>query len=633
MIEHSEVMLAFAKSLEEADKPAKNPYQEDVKQIEEKRIDPKEDLVEIAHPEPIYVAESHGDGGLVENQNEQHEKIMTVINRMPTGALLGTYASTVESLVKLANECDELGDSEAADKLTEAARKVLALMDVLPFDCGAGNDSRVSPLTKEAGPIGALAKGIGWLAGDGLKIAKVLGSKAAEIGVDVGSKLGDWWKAGKEVVPVAEDIVSDIGKVLATKSEAATQLTANLTAANQNLEKITDAILIAKQSMKDATDLAKADKDIAVVKQIQGMLKGEENLSLLPQVQGEITSLLDSLRPYGASVGAGSPAHAAAESIEQANSIAQKVLASKSANLNSDTAFFKEYINLTKPENKAELDLWAANPDNAAKLKWLMNNPFRAQSLKEMVAAGKMPIRNQLLGITAEQQATRLGVASLGASGALLASVYGWFHKNDPQQIQSQVQEEIKDPINQVRTYGPGQDILSRVKTSTDDIISLEQMADEGLSNNPALLTKYVSGMSQELKVLADAVNQWDVVEANAEDKNIAQQAKQQIITFLADRIGAFNELAGIVGVPTVSAPAATSNTTDDNVSKIQELLKVPSTGVLDAQTTQALRDLEQKFNQKAKDTRFTGAFVDPSAQKAIDYKDLQEAFNRIQKY
>lgn len=110
----------------------KNPYEEDIKVIEEKKHkSPEKHIMEIAHPEPVFVAESRGEGGLVENEIEHQKKTVEIVNKMPTGSLVGRYASSIEQLVKLANQCDDLGQTKAADLLTEAAWKLYS--DLLPF--------------------------------------------------------------------------------------------------------------------------------------------------------------------------------------------------------------------------------------------------------------------------------------------------------------------------------------------------------------------------------------------------------------------------------------------------------------------------------------------------------------------
>lgn len=135
--EKSSVMSEFLKIAAEKGllDSAKNPCGEDVKTIEEKRLkDPEKSIMEVAHPEPVYVAESRGDGGLVENEIENQKKMIEVINKMPTGSLSGRYATAIVELVKLADMCDELGATAAADLLTIAAKKLVLDLDELPFE-------------------------------------------------------------------------------------------------------------------------------------------------------------------------------------------------------------------------------------------------------------------------------------------------------------------------------------------------------------------------------------------------------------------------------------------------------------------------------------------------------------------
>ncbi len=130
----SEIMEGFLKIASEQgllkESYPQNPYQEDKKTIEGKRLKtPEKSIIEVAHPEKVYVAEARGDGGLVENQIQQQKKIIELLNKMPTGSLVGRYASTVVSLVKLANQCEDLGHSEAAELLTTAAQSFVGLLE------------------------------------------------------------------------------------------------------------------------------------------------------------------------------------------------------------------------------------------------------------------------------------------------------------------------------------------------------------------------------------------------------------------------------------------------------------------------------------------------------------------------
>lgn len=87
---------------------------DDLKTLREKKqAKEPEDLVQKAHPKPIYVADGMGDGGLVENQNEQHEKLQRMINKMPTGNLIHTWAAVLDDLVKIATELEDTDPAAA----------------------------------------------------------------------------------------------------------------------------------------------------------------------------------------------------------------------------------------------------------------------------------------------------------------------------------------------------------------------------------------------------------------------------------------------------------------------------------------------------------------------------------------
>lgn len=126
--EKSEVMGEFLKIASEQGLVSKAKDSEET--IKSKRVEKsKEDIVEKAHPKPVFVAESRGEGGLVENLNETHKKIMEIINKMPTGSLVGRYASTSYNLLKLADECEKVGENDVSDELTKLASKFIGAVD------------------------------------------------------------------------------------------------------------------------------------------------------------------------------------------------------------------------------------------------------------------------------------------------------------------------------------------------------------------------------------------------------------------------------------------------------------------------------------------------------------------------
>lgn len=105
---------------------------DDAKTILEKKypMEP-EDMIEKAHPETCLIAEHPHNGGVVENQNEQHQKIVNVVNKMPTGFPLNSWASITTELIKIAQECDDLGlESEA--KVLDGIAKSFFLVEAAP---------------------------------------------------------------------------------------------------------------------------------------------------------------------------------------------------------------------------------------------------------------------------------------------------------------------------------------------------------------------------------------------------------------------------------------------------------------------------------------------------------------------
>lgn len=114
--------------------------EDDRKTILEKRypVEP-EDLVEKAHPEPVMVAD-HPVGGLVENQNEQHQRMLNVVNKMPTGFPLHSWATISVELIKIAQECDDLGletEAQAIDDIVTSINKEAGVLSFLGGGLGS----------------------------------------------------------------------------------------------------------------------------------------------------------------------------------------------------------------------------------------------------------------------------------------------------------------------------------------------------------------------------------------------------------------------------------------------------------------------------------------------------------------
>lgn len=82
------------------------------------------DLINKAHPDRVETADAMGDGGVVENQNEQQKKNVEIATRLPHGTLVGVHASLARELVRLANELDDAGNGKAAARIDRAIRRL-----------------------------------------------------------------------------------------------------------------------------------------------------------------------------------------------------------------------------------------------------------------------------------------------------------------------------------------------------------------------------------------------------------------------------------------------------------------------------------------------------------------------------
>jgi len=77
------------------------------------------DLVTQSHPKAIVVSDAMGNGGLVENGLEQKQHMEDVARSTPSGNFRSKHAWIFESLVKIANEADQDGFSDASDLIDE----------------------------------------------------------------------------------------------------------------------------------------------------------------------------------------------------------------------------------------------------------------------------------------------------------------------------------------------------------------------------------------------------------------------------------------------------------------------------------------------------------------------------------
>lgn len=103
-----------------------NAFEEDKDMLAEKRRAIEVgDIVEQAHPEKetVNVGDAPDGSGIVENQNQQHQKIKNIVFRMPKGFNFNTMA-VLEQLAKIAEDLDSKGKFKAVVAIDRTIKQI-----------------------------------------------------------------------------------------------------------------------------------------------------------------------------------------------------------------------------------------------------------------------------------------------------------------------------------------------------------------------------------------------------------------------------------------------------------------------------------------------------------------------------
>jgi len=314
---------------------------------------------------------------------------------------------------------------------------------------------------------------------------------------------------------------------------------------------------------------------------------------------------------------------------------AAEVIGHGATHLN-DTKFLQEalYMRANNPET---FKLFIANTKNAARWKKLSLNSGYASKLIEK-GSPSIPLRRRIIGITPGETAKRLGIGT-AAGTAGIVGLYHWFGNNDPM-ITSGNSGSVSASIGLLKAGGEGGRILSQVVLSLNKIDSISKEVDKKLATDGAqeATSMFVTGISAELKTLTLALYKWDIVVQNSNDQKLALIEKQKLQRYVEQLASGLHDLSKILGVDSGIAGATTmrevtTGTNSDNLTKIQGFLRLNRTGRLDSKTIKALRNLEYRFNSRARTDQFTGAFVIPEVGHVVSYDNLVIAYQKIQKY
>jgi len=311
---------------------------------------------------------------------------------------------------------------------------------------------------------------------------------------------------------------------------------------------------------------------------------------------------------------------------------ARHSLSAASKNLNKPKALLQEYLDMINRGDKVNADAFRTNPHNASVL---LDITKRRPDLMAQVTKGeitRVPLRQSLVGLTRGDTVKRLGLGAAGltATGFGAVKAFDWFGKNDPAQT-AKDSTLVRGSISSLRVKEPGASVLRSAQNAVTRIGEIAnntntQLAQETTSASAA--GNFVTGISSELSILVKALEQWDLVEQNAEDPQQAREVGEDLAEFANGIASSLGELNTQVASGSDSNPSVGS----ENLSKIQGFLNIPVTGKLDEPTATGLKNLEKQFNAKTNDTAFTGALIKNDGS-VISYDNLIKAYQKLQNY
>lgn len=309
----------------------------------------------------------------------------------------------------------------------------------------------------------------------------------------------------------------------------------------------------------------------------------------------------------------------------------------QSLNLNKAKNFLKEYGEImSRPADDPYRVAFMNNAENRNFLSSLRGSSNKISKMIREIEAPSKEVPRQSLSDTLKDWAKKLGVgaATMGI-GTAAYKLYDWFHSNEPHGFSNQA-EKIADELKDLKFFGQGASVISRVEASLGKIAHLSDQVNRELGENPEKAAAgYISQITRELSVISDALDNWNLVEQNSAEKDKVSKVGRELSGFLNKFNAALKNLGGKLGVSIGTVKNVVPKAVDINdVEKIQRLLnqegfEIPVSGKVDEHTTAALRALEHRFSADRLGKDITGAFV--NGNEIISYDDLKKALKILE--
>lgn len=324
-----------------------------------------------------------------------------------------------------------------------------------------------------------------------------------------------------------------------------------------------------------------------------------------------------------------------------------------SPNIGNDKSFLMEYITdiAGRPETDIKKARWMLNPQNASKLSQVLYDPKYtnfAQKImqkrfgQEQIERGQIP--KELLDLanrTPDSIAKKLGI-TLAAAAALIPmlKIFSWFNS---EKVHQEAVGTLDD-LDNFKAVGMGKVLLDNVKAAINAMNKARTQAEAkmGSADAKTALANYVESMGRVKNVLDKVLPRWNEVVRNADQPEMAKNAGMALERLRAeldtnlDTLGSQVPEVPITGEKPADAPRAAISR--QNILDIQEYLSsknpyIGTTGILDKETINTLRELEQNYNRIGNTDRFTGLLIDTAKNHLAPADDLRFIEKEMSKY
>jgi hypothetical protein len=308
------------------------------------------------------------------------------------------------------------------------------------------------------------------------------------------------------------------------------------------------------------------------------------------------------------------------------DAVRRNMVATKSKNIKSDSAFLKEYISLKSlPDGGKALSRWMANPANKEKLFKLQQSP----RVKKIIDQGYVTLKQRILGVTPTEWAKRLGVAAAGVTAGSVG-MYNWMADNDPNKVSNsakKVSSMLSDDLMD-------NEVVAKTNKSLKRISDIAVKADEMMSENQAKAVEfYATRTAQELSILSGLIEQWPDVVESSQNPAKAKKTYEGLVKYANSLANMISNIGKNVGINIAKMDKQVVQ--DDNIVKVQNALGLKPTGKIDDATETALKGLEKKFARQSREKweSFDTSLVDRAVGHVVKYEDLINIINRMRKY